>query len=434
MREQWRGFIQVQTGSLIAETPVDYILDFADTGLQDDLAGLVRTGVIQPLGVDSPESIPSWAKPGVIGADSEANTIRRDALIDDLSQQIAGVATTTTWSEWQPLLLGWSELRTFPKDEDDSRMSRLSTTIEDAFDSWSAARYSSLVSLRLPVPHHVHHLPHVIALERPPADGFRSVLLVLDGMSLKDWYTIERRWRARHSNWQLATRLVLAQIPTITSISRQALVSGKRPAEFSETMDRTGKEPTHWTAFWSRQNLAPSQCGYRSVAFDQEPNPSIPGRTVFAQCLIDVSIDEIVHGTTNGDAEFESSLAVWLESYSPALERYLDRLLEQGFVVYVGSDHGHVEARGIGTINDGVAAELKARRARIYPERLQAENVVNSSPGAMLWADDGVLPGGAFAVLPPRGAAFTKAGDRVVTHGGASIDEVVVPFASIRLG
>ena len=110
------------------------------------------------------------------------------------------------------------------------------------------------------------------------------------------------------------------------------------------------------------------------------------------------------------------------------------KLLANEFAVYIASDHGHVEARGIGTINDGLAAELKAKRARIYRERVIAENALAHYDGTRLWAGDGILPDDLWAVLPPAHTAFTKVGDLVVTHGGASLDEVVVPFAKIVLG
>src|SRR5205814_1716212 len=102
--------------------------------------------------------------------------------------------------------------------------------------------------------------------------------------------------------------------------------------------------------------------------------------------------------------------------------------------VFIASDHGHTEARGIGSVNDGLAVDLRAKRARIYRERLYAETVVTSFPGMGVWPDDGILPDDMWAVLPGDGQAFTKLDDLVVTHGGASLDEAVVPFVTITLG
>jgi hypothetical protein len=431
MREQWRGYLQRETGTLLAEAPAAYIVDFADAAVQDGLAGLVRTGAVRPLGVGRFDALPAWAKPGVVDTDVEANERRRIALTEELAERVADLSPETSWATWQALARDWAELRVLSNDATTS--TRLADRIGPAFDAWLVARYSPLSNQKLPIPHHVHHVPHYLARERRTGAQQRVALLVLDGMSLRDWHVIERTWRARHTDWQVETRLLLAQIPTITSNSRQALISGLRPAEFADTLDSTGREPRRWLAFWAREDLSPAQCAYRALAFDQNPEPELPGPEVQALCLVDVSIDELIHGATAGDAGFRASLEVWLSRYSPNLERFLTSLLAEGFTVFVASDHGHVEARGIGMINDGLAAELKAKRARVYRERVVAERVQSTYDGARIWAVDGILPDGLWAVLPTEHTAFTTMRDLVVTHGGASLDEVVVPFATITL-
>ena len=116
MREQWRGYVQQETGTLFADAPIDYVVDFADPGLQDDLAGLVRTGAVQPLGVERPDALPAWAKPGVVSTDAEASERRRVSLIEDLAERVAGASADATWAAWQPVLRDWAKLRTIASD------------------------------------------------------------------------------------------------------------------------------------------------------------------------------------------------------------------------------------------------------------------------------------------------------------------------------
>ncbi len=46
----------------------------------------------------------------------------------------------------------------------------------------------------------------------------------------------------------------------------------------------------------------------------------------------------------------------------PAPRRLIDELLNADWAVYLASDHGHVEAEGVGVPNEGVVAETRAQR------------------------------------------------------------------------
>jgi len=48
-----------------------------------------------------------------------------------------------------------------------------------------------------------------------------------------------------------------------------------------------------------------------------------------------------------------------------------------------------------------------------------------------LWDNDGLLLEQMSALMPAKREAFATSGEIVVTHGGISIDEVIVPFIRI---
>jgi hypothetical protein len=48
-----------------------------------------------------------------------------------------------------------------------------------------------------------------------------------------------------------------------------------------------------------------------------------------------------------------------------------------------------------------------------------------------LWAGDGLLPDDVAAVMPQGRRAFASPEATVVSHGGVTLDEVVVPFVII---
>ncbi len=225
--------------------------------------------------------------------------------------------------------------------------------VDARFGAWLQAAYTALAGRRLPEPHHVHHVPGFLAYRwRQRGATGRVALLVLDGLSLADWQVIGPAWRERHPAWALEERLLLAQVPTVTAISRQALVTGRpgRPGEPDERRRRGGGV----AGLLAGEDFAEEVVRYERLALArQEASAEVLEARFAAACLVDSSIDDLVHGSTLGAAQLQGSLRRWLDDYS-ALEAVIDRLLETGVSVTIAGDHGHVEASGIGRPNEGI--------------------------------------------------------------------------------
>jgi hypothetical protein len=441
LEAQWRGFLQAQTGHLLAETPVPYMLDFGnDQDLQDHIGRLVRSGTLTPVGVADPERLPAWARAGALGEDEDARSRRLTDLLATLTERANADASPAQWTDWQAVARDWAELHalgiapTISLTPDQAARDRLQHWLDETFLQWLRGHYSPLGGQILPVPHHVHHIPHWLSYERRGGRADRVALLVLDGLSLADWRVIGSTWQARHADWRFQERLVLAQLPTITAISRQALVSGRRPADFADSIASNAKESELWRAFWKGQELYAAAVDYQRLAVDRSLPFVPPGNHIVALCLIESSIDELVHGASLGAEAVHASLKVWLEQHSPGVEDAIAQLLGVGFTVYLASDHGHVEARGIGQLSEGLAVETRGRRARTYRDRTLAKRAHRTYAPTVLWGDDGLLPSDLWALLAEGRGAFAPVGDVVVTHGGATIDEVIVPLVTIGKG
>ena len=353
------------------------------------------------------------------------------------------------WARWQETARVWAELTVLRYDperalppEQCAAYGRLQPKLDRAFAAWLQGRYAPLGGQRLPHPHHLYHVPHYLAYQRrlrgrEQESADRLALLVLDGLSLADWTLIGPAWRARHPEWGLEERLLLAQVPSLTSVSRQALLSGLRPADFVDTLYSTQAEPRRWAAFWAGEGLSAKACPCLHLALDRaqaEVGSALPeiesGRTR-ALCLIDRKVDELAHDATLGGDDFYASLRLWLKGYGRRVEALIEALLERGYAVYLASDHGHVEARGVGRPSEGLAVDVRAQRARIYGGRRAA---VHAQQGfqSTLWGDDGLLPDGTWVLVPQGRTAFATYNQTVVTHGGLLLDEMVVPFVAIK--
>ena len=441
VRDQWQGYVSTLVGQTLSERRFGDLLHFErDDTLQNTLPALVHTGTLAPVDAAHPERLPVWAQPGLCPETSDHRLRRVDELIAQINPDRVPTLADARWDQWQEVAREWAELTTLRYTPDltldvgqSEAIERLQGALDAAFLAWLKDKYAPLAGQRLPRPHHLYHVPHYIAYRRRQDGSDRVALLVLDGLALADWVQIVPVWRSRHPGWRFEEQLVLAQVPTLTTISRQALISGRRPLEFAATLDTTDREAGSWTSFWATEDLSAQACPCLHLALDQRPPPAeVDSAYVRALCLIDTRLDDMIHDATLGTRDLYASLPVWLEDYGSRLERLIDVLLARGFAVYLTSDHGHMQARGFGQPNEGLAVDTRGRRARIYRDRRAAQNAQQSFPDTVLWHDDGLLPDDVFVLSPLNRRAFDTFDKTVVTHGGLTLDEVIVPLVTIE--
>lgn len=447
MQTQWSQYVNKSMGDwgatshYTANPAATMLLSFEqDTALQDTLPRLVRSGSLAPLEIDELSTAPSWAMPALLASQADRRPQRMAELSAGLLESLDGLTKAGRWEDWQPVARLWAELILLRAETLDpqpaSSFSNLQTRLDTAFTTWLGQRYTPLGAQRLPLPHHVHHVPHYLNYRRDQGQE-KIALIVLDGLALMDWLLIRDAWQSRHPNWHLAESLLLAQVPTITSISRQALVSGLRPADFATSIQTNSEEPRQWEAFWTRSGMPAEACAYVSADFRRDPVPiELTDPRLRLLCLVERTIDEIVHGSVLGNADLIATIKVWLDEKKDPLhlESVISNLLGRGFHVFITSDHGHTEAIGVGQPNEGILAQTRGRRVRIYSDRNIARQTKDTFEPSLLWENDGLLPNDLYAILPGERGAFIPKNQPILTHGGASIDEVIVPFIEITHG
>ncbi len=115
------------------------------------------------------------------------------------------------------------------------------------------------------------------------------------------------------------------------------------------------------------------------------------------------------------------------------LSSLLVLLLDRGFQVYLTSDHGNMEATGCGRPTEGAVADLRGERVRIYSDTMLRSKVKGQFPTALEWGAIG-LPEDYLALLAPPRQAFIQHSQHTVSHGGISIEEIIVPLVRIEEG
>jgi hypothetical protein len=445
--QEWQQYVVTKVEGHLGETGLVYHLGFAaDERLQDILPQLVRSGAVQPVMLADAAPLPTWAQAGVRASAADFAQQRMDSLLALLSEQARNLANFR-WEQWQAIALTWAELtawrhhpQRYVTEAQRDAYAQWQAGLDTAFAVWLQRGYASVAGQKLPRPHHLFHVLHWIAYQRRRQTAAQRIaLLVLDGMSLAAWSVIARTWRQRHPEWQLAEHLVLAQIPSLTAVSRQALVAGERPANFADSIADNRQEKQLWTKFWARENVAAAACAYSHLALRSEQSlpAALTSNLTQALCLINNSIDKMIHGATQGLTDVHASLDNWLHGTEGArLEEALVTLISSGYTVYLTSDHGHTEAWGMGQPTEGVTVHTRSKRARIYTNQQAALVVQEHYPQTTLWPSQRLLPAEMWVLLAGMGEngrrlAFTQQGERVVTHGGITLDELVVPLVQI---
>jgi len=294
------------------------------------------------------------------------------------------------------------------------------------------SRYASIHSLPyLPTPTTLDKVADYLAHHRAQNAGAKVALIVMDGLAMDQWVIL----RETLDDLVLREAHIFAWVPTLTAVSRQAIFAGKPPLFFAQSIGTTQKESQHWTRYWDDQGLRGRAVAY--VAERESEDDAVFNARVFeaaeqSQCkvlgVVVGRVDEMMHGVVTGMGGMHSSVGQWARRGH--FRSLVKGLLSLRFDVFVTSDHGNIEATGMGRPNVGAIAETRGDRVFVFSSVHTRSNVHKHFPGSIAWSTIG-LPNEYLPLLPPGTRAFIHEGKRTVGHGGISLEEVIVPFVRI---
>lgn len=430
------------TGLRTAEPEApDYIPQLDITFEHHDIRVIIDSmfldGTLHPLAIQGvPVSLPEWAKAGVVQDPAAMRNLVLEG-IKNLSEELPGI--TSPYRDWVHFARRLGEVNSRFHGLDAARAESLKANMQDLvtradseLQEWVQAHYADLPSLPAAKgPVMVHQVPRYLAMRRSSGEE-KIALVVFDGLAVDQWTQI------RENLVQHAPRLIFdenacfAWLPTLTSVSRQALFSGLRPREFAEHIETTSKEPQHWTRFWQDQGLRTNEILYRKAIKRTDELPELqellsnPGLKV-AGLVVD-TVDEFIHGAILGKRGVAAQINSWCES--GFVDQLFAMLLDQGFHIYLTADHGNAEALGIGRPNQGVASELRGERVRTYRSETMIAETATAIPDSFR-LDIAGLPTNFMPLFAGGRGAFVPKGDQVVVHGGVSLEELIVPFVKV---
>jgi hypothetical protein len=448
LQNHWRAYVAAVHKSFlkgIKETspihnvrsgePSEVVLPFGHDDVRIYIDNLFLEGFLTPIEIDNSDELSDhWCLIG-IKQDHEKEIEKRIAGLISLCIKTLPDENSRhqTWLQFAPR---WAELCSLHHTKkgilDDGAFFDLMNLIDGQFKAWMLNKYISLHNHPPIPPVMINHIPRSMAREIDSSSITKSALILIDGLALDQWVTLRNNIKITHVTTEAS---VFAWVPTVTSVSRQALFSVKTPDQFSKTIYTTSAEPKAWMKYWMEQGLVESEVFYKknlgrddvSILID-----TLSDHRLRSVGLVINTIDDIMHGMQLGSLGMHNQVKLWAES--GYLSQLIDALINYGYTIHLTSDHGNIEASGCGKISEGAIANSRGERARVYPtETLRTEiykKIEDKSESALLWPQIG-LPSDYWPIVMSKREAFVAKNENIVGHGGIAIEEVIVPYIQI---
>ena len=432
------GLTGIRTGESTPEdfsAKVDVPFEHPDVRVMVD--SMFLDGLLHPLAVQgSAVNIPEWAKVGIVQDPLALRNLVADGIKGILQSLPTLESSHRDWANtsrrFAEVLARFHALDTVRAEGLKAVLAELQESIDERLRNWLSKHYADLPSL--PVvkgPVMVHHVPRFLSLQRGLGEA-KIALLVFDGLAVDQWVQIREAMAKRAPTLGFEENTCFAWLPTLTSVSRQAIFSGLKPREFAETIESTSAEPNQWSRFWQDQGLRANEVMYRKgiKRRDQltELGTDLSAPSIKIAGIVVDMVDEIVHGAMLGKRGIATQIEGWCES--GFVDQLFSLLLDKGFHVYLTADHGNVEAVGQGRPNQGLAPEIRGERVRTYrSETLATESAAANSNTYRI--DLAGLPSNFMPLFAAGRTAFMQQGEPAVVHGGISIEELIVPFVKV---
>ena len=423
------------------------ILPFENPDVRVYIDNLFVEGLLEPVEPVSDE-VPTeeWIRAGILVEDELTRSRRRleklgAALESSIPEESAGyrewIAFAFRWATWLGLRFDPNVTKPLADDAlDPVPLNSLHDRVELRFREWMTARYAAIQSLSyLPKPVMVHQIPHFLGhLRSQSAEsiGDKIALLVIDGLALDQWAILKESLH----EFRLEEDGAFAWVPTLTQVTRQSIFAGEPPMFFAKTIRGTFAEGSHWTRLWGDKGLSRHEVFYVAPQGKKEETEEVEKALLEAadhpKCRIlggvVGTIDQNMHQTDLGTDGMHSMVRHWAST--GRIRAIIGALVERDFAVFLTSDHGNVFGRGIGKPDVGAAAKQRGERAHIFESELIRASVHEQYPGSLEWPQIG-LPPDLWALIAPIRSCFLREGKAAVSHGGISLEEVIVPFVRV---
>ncbi len=245
----------------------------------------------------------------------------------------------------------------------------------------------------------------------------KKALIVIDGMNTWQWNLISKALVAE--GMSIKTSSVFSYLPSITAWSRQALFKGAKP----DLSLGTEVEKKVFFEYWINRGYSDSEISYLRFSNSCGLTPNITSNAQIAG-VVCTDLDDILHGAILGNAQLFQDTITWINK--SGIVELIKELKSKGFRCYITSDHGNIEAHGIGNVpmKSRCLSNSRSKRHIEFTSEEMAISYLVSNPGLNAYRR-------ASVVYLSDTSAFCN-DPIVITHGGSHLLEMLVPFGIVE--
>ncbi len=243
----------------------------------------------------------------------------------------------------------------------------------------------------------------------------KVALVCFDAMGVAEWHLLKQYLKS--SGFQFNKKMLFALIPTMTRISRSAIFYGNAEQVYHLNSPNEDKA---FTEIFSDYTVRSFREGELS---SEEQLLGIDAVKVIYNVF-----DDLAHKTilppmeTTKHLYFKNVLNYLAKS---SIKDELQLLINEGFKVWLCSDHGSVVARGNGQKIDKYLIEASSKRATII-EKSDLAEFYDVNQYEIPFGQ------GKIVLLAKGRTCFSTKNKTEITHGGITLDELIVPFIEVE--
>lgn len=469
--QQWAEYVQSILQSPISNIQSPLPLDFADHRLRfymDNLftERLVALYPLSPEKIEAVEHLPQdqrWIRVGLAWPGGPAawlfepgarKGVREESpvYVIDVETQLGHYEALDTdgldlrgWLDegyaWGRLVHDFTLLSRRDYNALRERFAAARQALNDAFLAFLQQTYPSISFYddnKGPIA--LHRVNQYIA--RIAGEKERIALIVFDGMAIDQWFLLRDYLLTRlpvlsrtgpgKRKVEFREGRTYAITPTVTSVSRQTLFAGRMPGNFPDTALVTTADEKHWQNYWVNQGRRRKRVAYLNVKMTGEfaaLRQVVDSKNEILAMVVNF-FDDIMHGVKDlkaGKRVFYDTIISYLNNSATA--RFFDILLGAGYHIFITSDHGNVDAVGTGVQSPKALVEAYAKRVVIFDQEPIAQAFADKH--ALTLFRPMFLPDQLYPVYPQANEMFAPKGSAGISHGGLSIEEMIVPFIEV---
>jgi hypothetical protein len=393
-------------------------IDFMNIQLQKSINQLFETEQLRAIKITE-DAFKSNVRNFPLGVSSDKGASVDEKLsgfIKHLETVKTQLETHEQWFAIMPVLSSAMLASLESSDEELQRQfSDICNSVNHSFQNFVETKYSRLFSMSgVKKPAIVSRILEYIKFNPAP----KKALFVIDGMNYWQWQIIAER--LKRENIHVKSNVTCAYIPSITSWSRQSIFRGSPP----DLATDNSKEEQLFRNYWKNNGFSEYQIGFNKINLTEPSNDLNFEETVKILGLVTNDLDELMHGTFIGNIQLKQNTELWLEKSS--FIKRISSLMQQNYRIFITTDHGSVEARGIKNLKlkDKVGSISRSKRHIHFTN----ENMLANFREQNLTVDFGVKD---LSVFLKNTDAFTTENTSVVTHGGSHFWEILIPFAEL---